>query len=442
MLNKLYVFNIVFGFIMLLSLTNCNTKKQISQAETYVPQPGWINNKPIDSQYYFGVGKADKRFHTSEYQQAAKKMALEDLASEIEVKLDAKSVLYQKETSLEYYETYQATIQIEVTQNISGFEPVDSWNNENEYWVLYRLSKNKYAHIEAEKRNQAISKALYYIDASESSTNFKQRFDHLILAMESIKLYLNKPLKTTFNNSTIYLGNYVTNKIETMLEGLMIYSSKDKIDLDLYNCYSATSNWSLQYNDLPIGNFPVRIKFKTYSSQLAYTNENGVFSYDLADKYYNNTPPLIEAWINTTDLIDDELILSLFRQKYAISRTEVSLHKPVFLIKSDHGENIIQQEIIKAGGKVTTNMQQAGIILKFDFKVTDLGKADDFYTSKCEIIVSIAGDNEHLKSQKSWPAVKGIQLNRVSARDKAISNSLEQIGYRWFQQLIFDLCDQ
>jgi hypothetical protein len=442
MLNKLSIYNIVFGFLLLLLLTNCNSKKQASQSEIYSTQPEWVDKKPIDPQYYFGVGKADKRYHSAEYQQAAKKMALEDLASEIEVKLDAKSVLYQKETSFEYYETYQATTQIEVTQNISGFEPVDSWNNENDYWVLYRLSKNKYAHIETEKRNHAISKALYYIDASESAIDFKQQVDHLVMAMESIKPYLNKPLKTTLNNSTIYLGNYLTNKIETMLEGLMIYSSKDKIDLNLHNCYSSISNWSLQYNDLPIGNFPVRIKFKTFSSQLLYSNENGIFSYDLVSRYFDNTPPLIEAWVNVADLIEDELIRSLFKQKYAISRTEVSMQKPLFLIKSEHGKNIIQQEIIKSGGKVTTDIQQAGIILKFDFKVTDLGKADDFYTSKCEIIVSIADGNEHFESQKSWSAVKGIQLNRASARDKAISNALEQIGYRWFQQLITDLCEQ
>jgi hypothetical protein len=442
MLNNHSFYSIAFGLLILLFLTDCNAKKKATQTLVYSPTPEWVDKKPIDPQYYYGIGKADKKYHSADYQQAAKKMALEDMASEIEVNLDAKSVLYQKENSFEYYETYQSTIKIEVTQNISGFEPVDSWNDENNYWVLYRLSKSKYEHVEAEKLNQAISKALHYIEVSESSQHYKKRLDNLILAMQSIKPYLNKPLKTSYNNSTIYLGNYITNKIEEMLEGLIIYGSKDKIDLNLKNCYATNANWSLQYNNLPISNFPVRIKFKTYSPQLVYSDENGIFSYNVAARYYDNTPPLIEAWISTTDLMDDQLILSLFNQKYAINRTDVELYKPVFLINSDNGKNVIQQEIIKAGGKVTNNIDEAGVILKFEFKVSDLGKADDFFTSKCEIIVSVIGKNEHFETQKSWPAVKGIQLNRASARDKAINNSIEQIGYRWFQQLISDLCDQ
>jgi len=442
MLDKFFIYKITAGFLVLFFLSDCSSKKQVIQSEDFEAKPSWVDHKPIDPEYYYGIGKADKNYHHSEYQQSAKKMALEDLSSEIEVKLDAKSVLYQKETSIDYYETYQATTQIEVTQNISGFEPVDAWNNEKEYWVLYRLSKTKYAHLEAEKRNKAISQAIHYLDESENSPDFKKRFNNLILALQSIQPYLNKPLKTTYNNSTVYLGNYITNQVEENLEGLFIYASKDNIDLNLDNCYESNINWSLQYNNLPVNNFPVRIKFKTYSSQLTFTDENGLFSYEAANKYYDKPPPIIESWINTSDLIDDQLIRSLFNQKYANNRVGVKLQKPVFLIDSDKGKDIIQQEIIKAGGTVTNNIDHAGIILKFKFDVTDLGKADDFYTSKCEIVVSVIGENENFGTQKSWPAVKGIHLNRASAKDRAISNSLEQIGYRWFQQLISDLCDK
>lgn len=433
---------VVSLFMVLVFLTNCNSNKKTIQSEIIEIKPTWVDHKPINPEYYYGVGKADKKYHNSDYQQSAKKMALEDLSSEIEVKLDAKSVLYQKENSREYYESYQSTIQIEVTQNISGFEPVDSWNNENEYWVLYRLSKTKYAHIEAEKRNKAISKALHYVDEAELSSEIKKKIDNLTLALQSIKPYLNKPLKTTHHNSTIYLGDYISDQIEEKLMGLVIYPSREKIDLNLRNCYQSTSNWSLQYKNLPVTNFPIRIKFKTYSAQLTYTDDNGLFNYHLVSRYFDNPPPNLQVWINTSDLIDDQLILTLFDEKYAGKRIDITLHKPGFLIDSKKGKDAIQQKIIKSGGKITNNIEQADIILKFNFNITDLGKADDFYITKCEIIVSVIGNNNQINGQKSWPSVKGIHLNKASSREKAIENSLEQIDYPWFQELISDFCNQ
>lgn len=421
-------------------VTGCKSKKKVEQIDNIASKPSWVDHKPIEQAYYYGVGKADKKYHSSDYQQSAKKLALEDLSSEIEVKLDAQSILYQKETSREYFETYQATTQIEVSQNISGFEPVDSWNNENEYWVLYRLSKSKYKQIEAEKRNQAVAQSLHYLEQSENALDYKTRFENLVLAMQSIKSYLNDPLETTHNNTSIYLGNYITYEIEEMLEGLTITSSKNNLNLNLENCYESVANWSLQYNNSPVNRFPVRIKFKTYSAQQKLSDENGLISYSVETHFFENTSPIVKVWVEIDDLIDDQLLQSLFNEKYASNSINVTLSKPVFFIQSEKGKGVIQQEILKAGGKVTNQDDQADITLIFKFNVTDLGKSNDFYTSKCETIVSVRSKNREVNFQKNWPPEKGVHLNAENAREKAIENSVEQINYRWFQELILDIC--
>ena len=440
MLNRFHINTIVAGLLIIFIIVGCNSKKQVSQDETAALKPSWVNQKPIDQAYYYGVGKADKKYHASDYQQTAKKFALEDLSSEIEVKLDAQSVLYQKETSRDYFETYQAITQIEVSQNISGFEPVDSWSNENEYWVLYRLSKSKYKQIEADKRDQAISQAIHYLDESGNALDYKSRFEKLLLAIQSIKSYLNEPLETTYNNTNIYLGNYITNKVEKMLDGLSISSSKKTIDLNFQNCYATTANWSLQFNNLPVSRFPVRVKFKTYSAQQKISDENGLISYSVETHFFESIPPFVEVWVAIDDLIDDQLLQSLFNEKYASNTLNVSLKKPVFLIDSEKGNGVIQQEILKAGGKVTNQDDNADIILGFKFKITDLGRSNDFYTSKCETIVSIQSKNKEVNFQKNWPPAKGVHLNRENAREKAVENALKQINYRWFQDLILDIC--
>ena len=440
MLNRFCINTIAPGLLIFLIFTGCSSKKQVEKIETNSEKPSWVNKKPIDQSFYYGVGKADKKYHSSDYQQTAKKFALEDLSSEIEVKLDAQSVLYQKETSRDYFETYQAITQIEVSQNISGFEPVDSWNNENEYWVLYRLSKSKYKQIETDKRNQAITQSKHYLDESEKAVDYKSRFEKLLLAMQSIDSYLNDPLETTYNNANIYLGNYISNKVEEMLDGLSISSSKEIIELNLQNCYSSKANWSLQFNNLPVNKIPVRIKFKTYSAQQKTSDQNGLISYIVESYFFENTPPIVEVWVAIDDLIDDHLLQLLFNERYASNTINVSLKKPVFYIYTEKGKGVIQEKILKAGGKVSNQVDQANITLNFNFKITDLGKSNDFYTSKCETIVSVKSKNKEVNFQKNWPPAKGVHLNPENAREKAIENSLEQIKYKWFQDLIVDIC--
>ena len=106
----------------------------------------------------------------------------------------------------------------------------------------------------------------------------------------------------------------------------------------------------------------------------------------------------------------------------------------------ENGKGAIQQSILKAGGKVTNQDNQADVTLIFKFNVTDLGRSNDFYTSKCETIVSVQSKNREVNFQKNLPPEKGVHLNAENAREKAIENSIEQINYRWFQGLILDIC--
>ena len=112
----------------------------------------------------------------------------------------------------------------------------------------------------------------------------------------------------------------------------------------------------------------------------------------------------------------------------------------MFYIYSEKGKGVIQEKILKAGGKVSNQVDQANITLNVNFKITDLGKSNDFYTSKCETIVSVKSKNKEVNFQKNWPPAKGVHLNPENAREKAIENSLEQIKYKWFQDLIVDIC--
>lgn len=122
-------------------------------------QPSWVTKRPIDKAYFIGIGVV-KKSNSKEYIQSAKNNALNDLSSEITVNISSELV----DISIEKYGMNNDEIRSEIhtttKADLEGYELVDTWENDYEYWVYYRLSKSLYqTQIELKKRkfNQSLS---------------------------------------------------------------------------------------------------------------------------------------------------------------------------------------------------------------------------------------------------------------------------------------------
>lgn len=426
---------------ILLIVNACSSNKKVQETVYDNPRPEWVLSKPFNSTYYYGIGNVNTQIHPTEYQQVAKSKALEDLASEIEVTIDAQSVLSQKENNIEFVENYEATTRIDVQNNLSDYEVVDSWRNENEFWVLYRLSKSEYKFIEAEKRNSAINKALHYLDLSESETSYKLQLDYLLQALDAIKAYLNDPLRSERNNQQIYLGNYTLARLNDHISLLKIIKANDEIVLDWNNCFSKEVNLSLQYNDVPVENIPVRVKFNSYADQRIISDSNGLINYKIKANFYDEIPPTINAWIKTSDLIKDKMIAALYESEYSLVSIKVSVDKPNLYIRTDYGKGKFQNIVEKSGAKLSSDTSKVDIYLEAVFNTHVVGKTDDFNTSSCSIDMRVYNNQKQLVDEKTWPSAKGVHTNQTSANNKAMENALKQIKYTWIQRLIMEHCE-
>lgn len=425
---------------LLLILSACNSTKKAQQAIVENPRPDWVQSKPFNATYYYGIGNVNTRIHAVDYQQVAKSKALEDLASEIEVTIDAQSVLHQKETNIAFIENYEATTRVDVQNNISDYEVVDSWNNQNEYWILYRLSKEEYRRTEQEKRLNAINKSLHYLELSEKESNYKLQLDYLLQALDAIKPYLNDPLKAERNNQEIYLGNYALSQLNDRLVYLKLKKGSDELTLDWSNCFSKEASFALLYNDLPVDNIPVRIKYNSYSDQKILSDNNGLIRYKIRGDFYTDAPPVMEAWIKTSDLIKDRMIATLYESEYSPISIKIKMEKPRLYITSDHGRGSFQELIEKAGAKLSPDSSNVDLFLNAEFQVKTVGKTDDFNTSSCTILMKVYNNEGRLVEEKTWPAAKGVHTNQISANNKAIENAIKQIKYSWIQKLIMEHC--
>ena len=145
----------LIGFVVL--FVSCKTQ-QVQQPEAVVTQdnrPSWLKSRPIDHAYYVGISGTSKTNNEFDYASNTKSKALEDLASEIKVKVESNSVLFQLERNDAFRDSYESVIKSKTSQEIEGFELVDAWETETEYWVYYRLSKAIFKEQQLKKQQTA-----------------------------------------------------------------------------------------------------------------------------------------------------------------------------------------------------------------------------------------------------------------------------------------------
>ncbi|NNK80359.1 MAG: LPP20 family lipoprotein, partial [Flavobacteriales bacterium] len=142
-------------------LISCSRNKEITSSieENLDPVPSWVSSRPITSFHYIGIGKASKRGTPDEYQTIARRNALNDMASEIEVTVNSNSLLYTLERNDMLTESFSESIITRSNLRLEGFEVSDDYSDEDYYWVYYRLEKSLYESIKAQRKQEAIERA-------------------------------------------------------------------------------------------------------------------------------------------------------------------------------------------------------------------------------------------------------------------------------------------
>jgi len=186
-----YLLAVLFVF----TLASCTASKKSKHVETPV-YPEWVSSRPISTGYYIGLAKASKR--NPDFQAIAKQSALLDLSSEISVKLSSESIFHQVDKGDSYREEYQSLIQVESQKDLEGYTLVASWENDDEYWLYYQLSKTEWARIRTERKQKAIDEAYTYYQLAEKylvEENTISSIHYAVKALDALKLYMNESLR-------------------------------------------------------------------------------------------------------------------------------------------------------------------------------------------------------------------------------------------------------
>ncbi|WP_430811676.1 MULTISPECIES: LPP20 family lipoprotein [unclassified Carboxylicivirga] len=182
-------------------------------------KPAWVKQRPNDPAYYIGLATVAKSGSAVSYRQVARDAALKQMSSEIKVSISSNSVLHKLESDADYKEAYESKVQASVQQTLEGYE-VLTWENRKEYWVMTRLSKEKYARARQMKLDRAKMMASAYLSDARKALSGNDAYsalNYLAKGVISLRNHLEEDLNHKTVDGTYNVGTALFSTIQDVL---------------------------------------------------------------------------------------------------------------------------------------------------------------------------------------------------------------------------------
>lgn len=444
----------ILKILLLFLLIGCKSS-EVKESKRN-PKPHWVETIPSHPDYYIGVFSASKI--GSDYRERAKRGALENLASEISVNVAGHSVLKTLETNNSFSQDYKNEVTVKSSENLEGYEVVGSWENEQEYWVYYKLSKAKYASIKKERVRKALDLGKdYFLRAKENhdKNNYHEAFVLSIKALESVSVFLDEPLITKINGKDVYFGTEVLSYAQQMIEELNITPNSehhnivlgDKVDED--NMFFTIRNTKGE----PISGIPLKCEYKAvYFKKIDVTSDkDGIAGIALGKINQTKPEQSVTAELNFNELAEDKskdkIVLKLFNYlPHKTGKIKLVIRVPkVYVVgnEKEFGQNtsnklsiIAKQSLINKGFQIVEKEEEADLIMSINSDSQFLGKNQKAYLAELNGFIKVT----HVKSgdivfSEVIKPMKGLQLSKKNASRDAYSKAESYVKRRVIPKL-------
>src|SRR6056297_991996 len=325
--------------LLFLFLLGCSASKK---AEEVNPAPSWVRNRPVVQGHYIGIGSARKVGMQHEYVAEARENALQDMASQISSRVSSTSVLHTIENDYGVSESYSERIEIESESYLTGFEPVDYYESQGQYWVYYRISKQAYRQNEMERREKALESALTKYRSAQS----EKQAGHPIKAiasclqgLEELKSFLGKDLMVQTQKDTMDVGQETLALLRDVTSGLSLSAMDQQVEVKRGSSLSGPLEFQVTYKDQPVPGVPVTLNYSGgyLKSSLKRSDQKGRVSAQPGRVTSGRSRETLEAALDhesiAVDAVPDVFIRSILKNiPPAKAASDIRILSPVLAI--------------------------------------------------------------------------------------------------------------
>ena len=415
-------------------------------------RPFWVGSRPVSDAYYVGVGLAAKA--RPDFQESSKKNALNDLASEISVRVEGNSLLYTLDRKTSFSESFTSNIRTSTSEQLEGFELVDTWENEHEYWTYYRLSKAEHARIKAERKQRAMDQATdLYARArtSLSEGDLKGAVAHDLRALLAIKDYWGESDQVEVEGRQVVLANELYDVLQRTVAGVRIgilpercalgYDGRFKRELLITARFDGTGT-AADLRQLPlVVSYPgsagkvvekrntdgdAQARTLVQRIQLDAINPEVVVRLDMEalvpEDLDNGLAAPLVASLNTPER---RVPIDVTMPRVHMQSLEKNFGEAI----SDGGAALaLREELSTKGFRFVDREQDADLLMLVNANTREGGSSNGFYTAYLDISFSFRDRrSREVIYEGGRQGVKGVQLNFTKAGLEAYKKAVQEV---------------
>ncbi len=178
--NRLYRYvSFILPVVFFATFWSCTSRPE--------PLPEWSHHSPGNPNYWYGLGIGSTR-------DDARLAAINEIASQISITISSNLSGIKTEHNFNLNEFTRQVTEIRVNNSLNNIELMNSHQAGSTYYILARLSKQKYYDEIEQKKNDAILQALNHLDWAQANGFSLQSFRFLDDALNEIEPYQDYPL--------------------------------------------------------------------------------------------------------------------------------------------------------------------------------------------------------------------------------------------------------
>lgn len=453
-----------FLYILLLAVLvalSCKRQQPVAQTNnTQVtesnPKPNWVIGKPSSSLYFQGIGVAQKSRGNADHLENAKKSALNDVASEIKVNISSNSLLYTLEREYKFQQEFIENITTTTNLDLEGLEVAGTWEDDQQYWIYYRLNRNDYYAKKAAEKQQAIDRAAdYYFKGKDAWSNqqVKSALDLQLRGLMQLKSYWAESNAFEIDGKTVLLDNEIFKEILTIAAAIDIIATPSKVTLELNNGFNALCNLKItdKTSGKPLNGVAVFYNYRTASgmqSQYAISASGGSINVALGNPDRMATYNELRAKVDLEKLIetkglDREMISLLRRLETTEIKVPIEFKRPIFYVESneqnlDNRQRLsyikdqLSNELIKAGMTISNDKSAAQVIVNITGRTREGGTTNGFSISFLNLNISFTdAAGRKIIYESSFNDIKGVGNSFDHAGIKAYEKGKESLNSQY-----------
>ena len=430
-------------------------------------QPNWVSKRPVNNSFFIGIAVVIKS-NTRDYIQSGKNNALNDLSSEISINISSEFVDIAIEKSGLSEEEVRSEIHSSTKADLEGYELIDTWESDIEYWVYYRLSKSLYHSRIELKRENAINLSLDLFKKAKgkekkwdtNGSTINSAIEYYVQALKPIENYYGEPLKTLFNGEEIFLQNEIFSSVQWILSNIELRAINPKLNVkvgeSLNNYLNVKATFSKEGKKVNVTNLPISFSFIKGKGELIETIKTG--SNGIAKSQIINISPLIKLQLIKCSLdltnyfIEDSTSNYLFNTLKHIntpsSKFIINVIGPtIYLESSEYNlgkllsvkiiEPKIKKYLAEKGFSFTDDISSADAMISINAETREgsemYGQFIAFVDATFSVINMNSGEEIYKNSLQNK---KGIQLSFKKAGLKAYQDVTIEISEKIIPEII------